>query len=507
MRRVGGFFFFSISWNVWTPHCHRDRLLPILGLFFLLSALDQSNIGNVRIIGLQQDLKMTNHDFSMALTVTIIPYILIELPSNLMVRKIGAGIQIPLIVTLWGLITCLQGLVTSYQGLLATRFFLGLVEGALGPATVLYMSTFYTRTELQFRIALFLSTICIAAAVSGLLTYEIIKLDGRWGHPGWAWVFLIEGFVTCICGLTGFFILPSSIEKAELLTDCEKNFLISRLQVAWKAAPSLTSPTTPIQKYPGKSTKAQICDAFKSPHVILMSIAQFASTSNIYSVAYFTPTVVTTFGYTPTATQLFSIPPFIVAFFYMLGLSYWSDRYQSRSLAAGFSATLAIIGFAIFYGSNFDKLRYASLFLSIPGVYGVMPSLAAWTADNSEPHVRKAAALACGGMVANVGGLFSIWIFTLGLPPRYALPTTINIFLAALIVVCCIVNVMWLRYAERNKVTKRDEILHKFTLVDSDEICDPEKDKMSKDPSDQVLISAQAWDHLGDKHPDYKYTY
>ncbi|KAA1102875.1 hypothetical protein PGTUg99_036908 [Puccinia graminis f. sp. tritici] len=358
---------------------------------------------------------------------------------------------------------------------LSIRDFLQL--GALGPATVLYMSTFYTRTELQFRIALFLSTICIAAAVSGLLTYEIIKLDGRWGHPGWAWVFLASVFFSTK-------ILAPVIEKAKLLTDCEKNFLISRLQVAWKAAPSLTSPTTPIQKYPGKSTKAQICDAFKSPHVILMSIAQFASTSNIYSVAYFTPTVVTT-----------------------VRLSYWSDRYQSRSLAAGFSATLAIIGFAIFYGSNFDKLRYASLFLSIPGVYGVMPSLAAWTADNSEPHVRKAAALACGGMVANIGGLFSIWIFTLGQPPRYALPTTINIFLAALIVVCCIVNVMWLRYAERNKVTKRDEILHKFTLVDSDENSDREKDKMSNDPSDQVLISAQAWDHLGDKHPDYKYTY
>ncbi|OAV94823.1 hypothetical protein PTTG_06219 [Puccinia triticina 1-1 BBBD Race 1] len=419
-------------------------VVPILGLFFLLSALDQSNIG------LQKDLRMSDYDFSMALT-------LVELPSNLLVQKIGAGIQIPLIVTVWGLITCLQGLVTSYRGLLATRFFLGLVEGALGPATVLYMTTFYTRSELQFRIAMFLSTVCIAAAVSGLLTYEIVKLDGRWGHPGWAWVFLIEGFVTSIIGLTGFYFLPSSIENAILLTNEDKTFLVSRLKAVGK--PSSACSLTSVQEFSPKSTKYQVLAAFKSPHVILMSVAQFASTSNIYGLGYFTPTahvfefaddllkiggiraVVMRFGYSPRATQLLTVPPFIVAFIYILGLSYWSDRYQSRGLAGGTSAALAIIGFSIFYGSTYDKLRYASLFLSIPGAYGVMPSLAAWTADNSEPHVRKASALACGGMVANVGGLFSVWIFTLGQPPRYSLPTEVNLFL---LVICIILRALHL---------------------------------------------------------------
>ncbi|WAQ86731.1 hypothetical protein PtA15_7A459 [Puccinia triticina] len=476
-------------------------VIPILGLFVLLSALDQSNIGNVRILGLQKDLRMTDYDFSMALTVTLIPYILVELPSTLLVRKIGAGIQIPLVVTVWGLVTCLQGLVTSYQGLLATRFFLGLAEGAMGPATILYMSSFYTRAELQFRIALFLSTLCVASAISGLLTYEIIKLDGHWGHPGWAWVFLIEGFITAIFGLTGFYFLPSSIEKARLLTNEEKVFLVSRLKGVGK--PSIASVTS-IQKFSPKSTKFQIRAAFKSPHVILMSLAQFASTSNIFSLGYFTPTVVMRFGYSPRATQLLTVPPFVVAFIYILGLSYLSDRYQSRGLAGGTSAGLALIGFSMFYGSSYDRVRYASLFLSIPGAFGVMPSLAAWTADNSEPHVRKASALAWGGMVANVGGLFSVWIFTLGQPPRYPLPTEINIFLAVVIITCCVLNVMWLRHAQKNKSEKRNEILQKFSRSDSDEIV---KEELQNYPTERDLTSAQAWDHLGDKHPDFKYIY
>ncbi|WAR56599.1 hypothetical protein PtB15_7B448 [Puccinia triticina] len=160
----------------------------------------------------------------------------------------------------------------------------------------------------------------------------------------------------------------------------------------------------------------------------------------------------------------------------------------------------AILKLDLFY----DRVRYASLFLSIPGAFGVMPSLAAWTADNSEPHVRKASALAWGGMVANVGGLFSVWIFTLGQPPRYPLPTEINIFLAVVIITCCVLNVMWLRHAQKNKSEKRNEILQKFSRSDSDEIV---KEELQNYPTERDLTSAQAWDHLGDKHPDFKYIY
>jgi hypothetical protein len=78
-------------------------------------------------------------------------------------------------------------------------------------------------------------------------------------------------------------------------------------------------------------------------------------------------------------------------------------------MACGISSVLAITGFAVFYASGHDKVRYGSLFLSVPGAYGVSPSLSAWTSDNSAPHMRKATALALGSMVANSGGLFCVW--------------------------------------------------------------------------------------------------
>ncbi|EFP81425.2 uncharacterized protein PGTG_07046 [Puccinia graminis f. sp. tritici CRL 75-36-700-3] len=379
-------------------------LIPILGLFFFLSFLDRSNLAKNLMVAtthlspppFPNELKTLHSS-------------LIELPSNLLVRKIGAGRLIPMIVATWGLVTCLQGLVTSYRGLLVARFFLGLVEGGLYPAIVLYLSTFYTRTELQFRIALFWGTICISGAASGLLTYAIIELHGRWGHPGWAWVFLIEGFVTVICGVIGFFILPSSIEKVKILTEAEKALLRSRLEAASSTGSNVFSSDISSQHYPNKSTMLQVWEACISPHVFFLNIAQFACAGNINSLAYFTPTIVNSFGYSPSTTQLFSVPPFAVAFVFVLGLSYWSDRRQARGLACGISSVIAITGFAVFYASGHDKVRYGSLFLSVPGAYGASPSLSAWTADNSAPHMRKATALALGTMVANSGGLFCVW--------------------------------------------------------------------------------------------------
>ncbi|OAV92306.1 hypothetical protein PTTG_03927 [Puccinia triticina 1-1 BBBD Race 1] len=503
-------------------------LMPILGLYFFLSFLDRANLGmtcstspifiqigladlkliqflktgNVRIVGLQTDLRMTDYDYSMALTMTFIPYILVDLPSNLLIRRIGAGIHIPLMVTIWGLVTCLQGLVTSYHGLLVSRFFLGLVEGGLYPGTVLYLSTFYTRTELQLRIALFWGTICMAGVASGLLTYAIINLDGHWGHPGWGWVFLIEGFVTSCFGILGFFILPSSIHqlKFNFLTDEEKSFLVSRSQKT--CAPSLSSSAF-ATKYP---TIRQVWEAFKSPHVIMVNVAQFACASNIYSLAYFTPTVVHTFGYSPTDTQLFTVPPFALGFIFLLGLSYWSDRHQARGLMSSLSAVLSIIGFAIFYASGDQKVRYGSLFFSIPGAYGVSPCLTAWTADNSAPHERKATALALGTMIGNSGGLFSVWIFTLGHKPRYHLPTAINLAFGVMIIVCSILNTVWLGHAQRNKVIKRHKILKKYTLCQAGGDLVAGKKPNFHSPEQEMLFE-EAWDHLGDQHPDFKYVY
>ncbi|PBK63053.1 MFS general substrate transporter, partial [Armillaria solidipes] len=108
-------------------------LLPVIAMFYFLSFLDRTNIGNARIAGLQRDLQMTNKQYSIALTVTYITNLATELPSNLLLRVIGPNYLLPTILISWGVVTTLQGVVTSYGGLLACRFFLGVFEGGVFP--------------------------------------------------------------------------------------------------------------------------------------------------------------------------------------------------------------------------------------------------------------------------------------------------------------------------------------------------------------------------------------
>ena len=149
------------------------------------------NIGNARVAGLQTDLEMTDYQFSLTLTVTNIPYLVVEIPATLLVKRVGANILLPTLAILWGLITALQGLVTSYQGLLIARFFLGIVEGGLFPGIIIILSRFYKRDQIQLRMTLLLAASSLAGAFSGLLASAILGMEGRAGRKGWQWIFIL----------------------------------------------------------------------------------------------------------------------------------------------------------------------------------------------------------------------------------------------------------------------------------------------------------------------------
>ena len=170
---------------------YRHELPLLVCMTDLLSFIDRVNIGNARVAGLQKDLNMTDYQYSLVLTITYVPYILVEIPAALVVKRIGANNLLPIMAIIWGLITTLQGLVTSYSGLLATRFFLGLAEGGLIPGIMLVMSRFYKRDQMQLRLAIFWSAASLTGAFSGLLASAIIGMDGRAGHRGWQWIFIL----------------------------------------------------------------------------------------------------------------------------------------------------------------------------------------------------------------------------------------------------------------------------------------------------------------------------
>ncbi|GLB38895.1 putative major facilitator superfamily protein [Lyophyllum shimeji] len=430
-------------------------VLPVVAMFYLLSFLDRTNLGNARVAGLQKDLKMTNKQYSIALTVTYVPYIVAELPSNLLLKTVGPNLMLPTMLTLWGVVTTLQGVVKTYHGLLACRFFLGLLEGGVFPGLVLYLSFFYPRQRLQWRISGFFSTASISGAFSGLLAFAIINMNGVGNRPGWAWIFILEGLFTVLFGVSSYFTLPRSPAHARFLTAKEKEYVIAQLK---------ETGATGLDEDSDKFSWREVGRAFMLPQVWMLAVIFFLDGTLVYALAYFTPSIVQGLGYTAARAQLFSVPPFAAAFVVTMVAAYISDRYHCRGYVSIFSGILCIIGFAMYLASHSFKVKYGSLFFTISGAYCAAPSLSTWGANNAAPHTRRATAIAIGFIMTNSGGILATWLLgSLSAPPLY---TKATITLLVFSVVMVIVTAMNLYYLwDQNK--KKAEI--RATTTRSDE--------------------------------------
>lgn len=426
-----------------------DRwILPVVTIFYLLSFLDRTNIGNAKVAGLLKDLKMTPKQYSIALTVTYVPYIAAELPSNLLLKIVGPNLMLPAMLTLWGIVTTCQGTVKTYGGLLACRFFLGLLEGGVFPGLVLYLSFFYPRLRLQTRIAAFFSAASISGAFGGIMAYGIINLKGKNGHTGWQWIFIIEGAITVVFGLVSFFLLPSSPEHARFFNAEEKAYVKAKLEEDGS-----------IDAESNSFSWGEVLKAFTSIHVMIVGVIFFFSGVVLYSLAYFTPSIVQSLGFTASRAQLMSVPPFSVAFVLTMITAYISDRYQCRGLVTVFGSVLCTAGFAIFLASKNQHVQYGSLFLSIPGTYLMAPAISTWNANNAAPHVRRATAIAIGFILTNCGGILATWLLgALSPPPRYTKATKILLIFSILMGVFAVLNIVYLQRENRKKKNARTHL-------------------------------------------------
>lgn len=142
----------------------------------LLAFIDRSNIGNAKIDGLVKDLGLDGDKFNIALVVFYVPYICVDIPSNWIVKHLHAGYYIPGLLISWGTVSTFLGFVKSYGGLVAARFFLGLCEGGLLGAIVIYLAMFYRRHQMLYRIGLFYCAAPLSGAFGGLLATGLAKI-------------------------------------------------------------------------------------------------------------------------------------------------------------------------------------------------------------------------------------------------------------------------------------------------------------------------------------------
>lgn len=166
------------------------RVIPVLSVLYLLAFLDRTNIANASVFGLVKDLNLAGNEYNTALTIFFVPYILFEIPSNILLKRLKPHVWLSGCMFMFGVVTVCQGLVQGYSGLLTTRFFLGFFETGMFPGSFYLIGMWYKRHEAQKRYTFFFASTTLAGAFGGLLASAIGKMNGICGYLGWRWIFV-----------------------------------------------------------------------------------------------------------------------------------------------------------------------------------------------------------------------------------------------------------------------------------------------------------------------------
>ena len=206
----------------------RIRIIPVIFLLYIVAFLDRINIGFAALT-MNKELAITAQQYGLVSGIFFIGYFLFEIPSNLLLHKIGARIWIARILITWGAVATLTGFVHSVHQLYAVRFALGLAEAGYFPGIVLYLSYWFPKREQARAIALFMTAIPVAnilgAPVSGFILDHVHWL----AISSWRWLLILEGFPAIVCGVLAYFLLPSRPAEATFLTQDEKGWITGTL--------------------------------------------------------------------------------------------------------------------------------------------------------------------------------------------------------------------------------------------------------------------------------------
>ena len=322
------------------------KLVLFLAFLYMLSFLDRSNIGNARIAGLEQDLSLSSSQFDWLLTAFYITYIAFEW-MILLYRILPPHIYISLCVLAWGLVASLQSLSTSFGQLLVLRGILGITEAAFGPGVPFYMTFFYKRSELAYRVGLQISAAPLATSFASSLAWVIVKLSQGGPIASWRVLFLVEGFPSVLAAVAAWYWIPDSPAKARYLNARERKVAVLRLQ-SEQSSPHAHESSSSGMTLADRLNLKEVLATLLDPKSYLTALMFLSVNVSFSSLPVFLPTIINSMSFTPLASQALAAPPYLCAFLFVLLVGKYSDKIpNSRSF---FLMAVALLG-AVSYAS------------------------------------------------------------------------------------------------------------------------------------------------------------
>ncbi|MFR9728313.1 MFS transporter [Saccharopolyspora sp. MS10] len=309
------------------------RILPIVGLLYVFNYMDRANISYAQL-GMQHELAITTATFGIAASIFFLVYVLFEIPSNMIMKKIGARLWLARIAITWGLVTVLTGFVQNIPQLYGARILLGIAEAGLFPGLLLYM-TLWFRTQERGRAIAALALAQPIAMVLGSLTGGFILDHVRWFDlSGWRWVFILQGAPAVLLGVLTLLYLPNRPSGARFLTAQEGEWLERAIRAEYTAE----EPETFLGQL----------RILKNRKVLYLAVANLFAACGLYGFTFFVPQIISQLdpSYSATNIGVLGAIPFLVGAVGMLLVARNSDRTGERRGHVVALMLLAAIGLA-----------------------------------------------------------------------------------------------------------------------------------------------------------------
>jgi sugar phosphate permease len=312
------------------------RLIPYIFVLYLLAYLDRVNVG-FAAVEMKHDLLLSNTVYGTGAGIFFLGSSLFDLPSNLLLNKVGPRLWIARIMITWGLIATGMMFVRGPHTFYVMRFFLGVSEAGFFPGMILYLTYWFPSRERARAVAKFMTATSIAGVVGGPLSSALLKLDGRGGLHGWQWLFLVEGVPTILFGISVLLLLKDHPDDAAWLTEPEKKWLDAELERDRSEG--------------GATANHHLLDAFKLPMVWVLAGIFFLDQIGVYTVNLWMPLVLSSFlhaGGDPAGASIvdrYATVPYIAAAIFTVLVGWNSDRTGERRGHIAACLLLSALGF------------------------------------------------------------------------------------------------------------------------------------------------------------------
>lgn len=414
------------------------KIVPLMIMLYMIAYIDRQNIGFAKL-HMVNSLSLSESAFGLGASLFFIGYLLFEIPSNVLLHKVGAKRWFARIMLTWGAITVLMAFTSNTTMFYILRFLLGAAEAGLYPGLLYYMTRWfpfaYRPRIIGYLIIASLAANLVGAPLNGVL----LSIHGALGLDGWQWIFIGTGIPAVLLIFPVIFWLPDTPDKAFFLSPEEKNWLRHTLE-------------TEQAQHQDRAISG-VLRALKEPRVLLLALVLGFISFGAYGLSYWIPTIVKEFGVSDLNNGLINMIPWMMA----IGLLLWMTSKPSRTadpvINIAFPMLIAAVGLAASAAFiSIPWLSFLFITLVIMAIFSIQPCF--WSLTRFLGNTAAAAGLAAINSLANLGGFFA----------QNTVPAVRDLtqstsapmyYLACCMGVGCVVTLLAIRYLNRRA---RDEV-------------------------------------------------